>query len=745
MQYFQHVSRLGNLVRAYGFDLLIVLLAIAAMLQLVFRRGRGGRAEHDALVLRAGGRADGAPARRASAVPLCGCSGVLADRCRRLVRRRAARPVPRSAIFVVGMAASFLLGNLRDARDAWMGLVIVLGGAAIVLYNLPTHSIGQLVFYPLLFGVCWLAGFALHERAEQAEAAEARATQAEREREVAARIAVAEERARIARELHDVVAHSVSVMVLQVGAVRHKLPDALEEDKDALRHVEQTGRTALAEMRRLLGAMRSDGDGVELAPQPGVDGLDSLLERGRRGPVCPSQLHVDGERFPLPRAIDLSAYRIVQEGLTNALKHAHGDPRGRDARVRARGATHRGARRRAREHDERRPRPRPRRRPRAREDLRWRDDRGNAAGRRIRAARAPPDSRERVMTIRVLVADDQSMVRAGFRMLLSGEEDIEVVAEASNGLEAVEKAARFEPTVVLMDIRMPELDGLEATRRILAADAGARILILTTFDLDEYVYEALRAGASGFVLKDEPPEQLIAAIRTVAAGEALLSPSVTKRVIAQFSRISRPAPPRGARGAQRPRAGGLPADRARPLERRDRPGALHQRDDGEDARDAHPLPSSAFATASRPSSSPTRPGSWTRIQFLAATASGAAESQPARPPRSGSGRVAVRRGLGVAISGMHGRRSLGNLGEQMPPRCVSDRCQIGARAVVSPTQNTVADSDASVITASPTERFVARHGLLIRGSEARILRGAYHPSRADCRARGTRGCSSSSA
>ena len=147
------------------------------------------------------------------------------------------------------------------------------------------------------------------------------------------------------------------------------------------------------------------------------------------------------------------------------------------------------------------------------------------------------------MTIRVLVADDQAMVRAGFRMLLSGEEDIEVVAEASNGLEAVEKAARFEPTVVLMDIRMPELDGLEATRRILAADPGARILILTTFDLDEYVYEALRAGASGFVLKDEPPEQLIAAIRTVAAGEALLSPSVTKRVIAQFSRISRPAPP----------------------------------------------------------------------------------------------------------------------------------------------------------------------------------------------------------
>ena len=148
------------------------------------------------------------------------------------------------------------------------------------------------------------------------------------------------------------------------------------------------------------------------------------------------------------------------------------------------------------------------------------------------------------MTIRVLVADDQSMVRAGFRMLLAGEEDIEVVAEATNGLEAVDKAARFDPAVILMDIRMPELDGLQATRRILATDDTARILILTTFDLDEYVYEALRAGASGFVLKDDSPEQLIAAIRTVAAGDALLSPTITKRVIQKFARMPRPSPPK---------------------------------------------------------------------------------------------------------------------------------------------------------------------------------------------------------
>jgi len=147
------------------------------------------------------------------------------------------------------------------------------------------------------------------------------------------------------------------------------------------------------------------------------------------------------------------------------------------------------------------------------------------------------------MTIRVLVVDDQSMVRVGLRMLLGGERDIDVVAEAGNGWEAVTQAARFHPDIVLMDIRMPELDGLEATRRILAADESARVVVLTTFDLDEYVYEALSAGASGFVLKDDPPEQLIAAVRTVAAGEAILSPTVTRRVIQRFARLHRQPPP----------------------------------------------------------------------------------------------------------------------------------------------------------------------------------------------------------
>ncbi len=144
--------------------------------------------------------------------------------------------------------------------------------------------------------------------------------------------------------------------------------------------------------------------------------------------------------------------------------------------------------------------------------------------------------------IRVLVVDDQGLVRAGFRMILEAQPDVEVVGEAVDGLEAVEAARRLRPGVVLMDIRMPRLDGLEATRRLAGPGASnpVKVLILTTFDLDEYVYEALRAGASGFLLKDVRREDLVAAVRVVAAGEALLAPSITKRLIGEFARRPRP-------------------------------------------------------------------------------------------------------------------------------------------------------------------------------------------------------------
>jgi signal transduction histidine kinase len=314
------VSRIGYVARKHGFDLLIVLLAIAAMVEVAVRRDSANAPRTTLWFVLPAIAIMVLPlfARRRFPFGATAAYWLLAVGLSFVDGRLVTFM---TSVFVIGMATSFLLGNLREALQARIGLAVVVGGAAVVVYNEPRHSASELVFIPLLFGICWLAGFALRERAQQAEAAEERATRAEREREAAARIAVAEERARIARELHDIVAHAVSVMVLQVGAVRHNLPQTLAEDAVALRSVEKTGRTALAEMRRLLGAMRRDGDEIELMPQPGLDGLDSLLEEVRRAGL-PVRLHVDGERFQLPPAIDLSAYRIVQEGLTNALKYA---------------------------------------------------------------------------------------------------------------------------------------------------------------------------------------------------------------------------------------------------------------------------------------------------------------------------------------------------------------------------------------------------------------------------------------
>jgi signal transduction histidine kinase len=308
-----------SLARRYGFDLLIVIAAVEGAIEVAGRD----------------------TARTSGTAPWLGALAAAVVVLPLLMRRRFPFAAPAAvwvlgpafsfidgrvivstfSVYVAGIAAAFLLGNLSDAVQARIGLVIVVSGAAIIVYNDPKHTGGAFVFVPAIFAIAWLAGFALRARAAQAEAAQERAAAAERERESAARLAVAEERARIARELHDIVAHAVSVMVLQVGAVRHKLPDALAEDRDALTTVEQTGRAALAEMRRLLGAMRDEDREVELAPQPGLDRLDALAEQVRFAGL-PVRVHVEGDPFPLPPAIDLSAYRIVQEGLTNSLKHA---------------------------------------------------------------------------------------------------------------------------------------------------------------------------------------------------------------------------------------------------------------------------------------------------------------------------------------------------------------------------------------------------------------------------------------
>jgi signal transduction histidine kinase len=315
--YGQLVNPARDVARTYWFELLVAALAVSAILELVLSPGPPSSSLWFAVpavtvlmltLLTRRWFPFGAPAAYwILAAALSFVDGVLIPSI--------------ESLFLVGLASAVLLGNLRDARQGWTGLPIVLAGITAVVYNIPGHTTAELILIPVEFGIAWATGFALRERSVQAEAAEVRATLAERERDAAARIAVAEERARIARELHDVVAHAVSVMVLQIGAVRHKLPGTQAEDREALGRVEQAGRTALVEMRRLLGAMRRDGDGLELAPQPGLERLDSLLEDVRHAGL-PVRLHVEGEPFVLPRALDLSAYRIVQEGLTNALKHA---------------------------------------------------------------------------------------------------------------------------------------------------------------------------------------------------------------------------------------------------------------------------------------------------------------------------------------------------------------------------------------------------------------------------------------
>jgi signal transduction histidine kinase len=314
------VSRIQRVVRRHLADILIVAIAIESALELVFPHeyARGSRTTAWFTIPAVLALTLALLARRrfpfaAPAALWVGAASVaLVD----------GRLVPATrGLYFAGLGAAFLLGHLRDERQARLGLPLVVAGAAAVAYFDPTATPGELVFIPILFAVGWIVGFALRERVSQAEAAEARAIQAERDRETAARLAVAEERARIARELHDIVAHSMSVIVLQAGAVRHRLPDELVDDREALRDVERTGRAALTEMRRLLGAMRGERDELELTPQPGLGRVEPLLDEVRRAGLA-VELHVEGDPFRIPDAVDLSAYRIIQEGLTNALKHS---------------------------------------------------------------------------------------------------------------------------------------------------------------------------------------------------------------------------------------------------------------------------------------------------------------------------------------------------------------------------------------------------------------------------------------
>jgi signal transduction histidine kinase len=226
--------------------------------------------------------------------------------------------------FLAGCSAVFLMGLLRERTQAVAGLVLAVGVEALVAYRDPLGNLGAFIPTVIVFGIVWTIAFALGRKFQEADEARERAARAERGREERALAAVTEERARIARELHDVVGHSVSVMTVQASAVRRLLRPEQERERESLLIVEQTGREALAEMRRMVGVLRRPEEAPALAPQPTLEHLDKLVQQASEAGL-PVELRIEGDPLPLPAGLDLTAYRLVQEGLTNALKHARAE------------------------------------------------------------------------------------------------------------------------------------------------------------------------------------------------------------------------------------------------------------------------------------------------------------------------------------------------------------------------------------------------------------------------------------
>jgi signal transduction histidine kinase len=222
---------------------------------------------------------------------------------------------------LAGLAAVFLVAMVQDRSQALAGLAAAVGVVAVAAHNDPTGGAANFIFFSIVSSIIWTIGFAIGRQFHAAEEAKERAAQAERAREERARAAVADERARIARELHDVVGHSVSVMTVQASAVRRLLRPHQERQREALLVVEQTGREALAEMRRMVGVLRRPEEAPALAPQPSLEHVDKLVAHAREAGL-PVELSIEGTPEPLSAGLDLTAYRLVQEGLTNALKHA---------------------------------------------------------------------------------------------------------------------------------------------------------------------------------------------------------------------------------------------------------------------------------------------------------------------------------------------------------------------------------------------------------------------------------------
>ena len=407
----------------------------------------------------------------------------------------------------------------------------------------------------------YAAGLAVASRRRASAELEVRARELEEEREIFAEQSVRYERARIARELHDIVAHSVSLMVVQANAGERLAAVDPASAAEAFTSISEAARQAEAEIDRLVELLN---DPVP-DPSPGLRIVEELVARAHAsGLAITCQLR--GDIDDLGGGGADAAYRMVQEGITNAMKHAPGAPiavliSGDGDRVEV--SVTNGP-------------PRPgllgpgavRRRPRSRgmrERLQqcggtlesgptpeggWRliarlPHRSAAplpmAGPKARSPVPDLSAAEHDGDISVLIVDDQRLVRSGFAVILGTEPGITVVGQAGDGNEAVTLARQLAPTVVLLDIRMPNMDGLTAARHILE-ETACRVLMLTTFDSDEYVYAALRAGASGFLLKDAPSEQLVGAVRSVASGDALIDPAITGGSSPSSSRRPGPTP-----------------------------------------------------------------------------------------------------------------------------------------------------------------------------------------------------------
>ena len=517
----------------------------------------------------------------------------------------------------------YTLAAYTPRRTSVTGLAICLVGSAVAVARwmpgqlsvLDAIAVGSIMFAgPSL--IAWVFGDSMRYRRAYYTSLEDRAARLEAERDAQAQIAAAAERARIARELHDVVAHNVSVMVVQADGASYALGSDPDRARQALAAISATGRQALTEMRRMLGVLRRDEDGPEpeRAPLPGIGQLGELLEQTRATGLAVS-FTVEGVPQPLPDGAALAAYRIVQESLTNTRKH--GGP-GATAQVTLRyledalllritddgqgaGASLRRGRPRA-DRDARAGghlrrlgagRPAPVRRlpgdgAAAADTLRARHPRASIprAGIRCtpRGARGRQACRCR-MSIRIVLVDDQELVRAGFRMVLDAQPDMEVVGEAGDGLAATQLLRTVAADVAVMDVRMPRLDGIEATRQICRAGDRPRVLMLTTFDLDEYAYSALKAGASGFLLKDVPPEELLFAHPGGAlrrrGGRPVHHPAADRPFRAAVPGRRRPGPA-GPRLPDRARAGGTRPRRPGPVQRRDRGAAVRVRGHRED-------------------------------------------------------------------------------------------------------------------------------------------------------------------